>query len=387
MTGDFYSNFFEKVNSSILEHPQGKPLALYTGLAGQVLYYSEYLKKFDNHDNRSNFKYLVETLFEALNTQNYDSSFCSGLSGISFLMRHLAAQDLLEGFDYEEFLEQVDIYFVETISKEVDSVDQIDFLHGYLGIANYLLEFATNIKIVTNIAHYEVITSQIISHLEKVRLDEDNTELINFGLSHGLASYIEYFIKLFRQTGFPQIRDYLRKIVTIYRYFYREDTQSCFPSQGYSIHNANYDVNLGWCYGDQTISYCLYKAGLFLEDNDIIDFSKNIVKKWILKNSVSSAFINPVYDNMFCHGLAGIAYVSKKWFVITGEEKLMENYKIFMNKIFSSEQLYSKFDNLTEVYAENFWLLDGSSGLGLVLLDSIEDNQSGASWDNFFLLN
>lgn len=387
MIDDFYIDFFKKVNKNILSKNDNKPIALYTGLAGQLLYYSTYSKHFTDETGRQEFRALVETFFDSLNTQNYDSSFCSGLSGVAFLLRHLDRQQMLEGYDYAEFLEQVDQHLLEITQKEVNDLDEVDFLHGFLGIANYLMEFRQLSTVSDQPVPFGNITKAISEHLDRIDLSDKNTELINFGLSHGLASYIQYFIKLYKHTNALECKIYIGKIVAIYRYFFNEAEQSCFPSQGYTRQDSNYNVNLGWCYGDQTISYSLYKAGELLNDEQLKEFSILVLNHWIMKNSADSAFISPLYDSMFCHGLAGVAHMCKKWYIITGNEALHQNYHYFINKIKESKMLFSKFDNLKDGYAENFWLLDGSCGLGLVLLDSLQEIEKENDWDYFFLLN
>lgn len=388
MKTDFLSNFFDVINKKIFKNLENTPVSLYTGIGGQILFYSIYLKKYGSDDDLNNFRKMIENLFFGLNEQQYNFFFCDGLVGVAFLIRHLEEEGLLKDFDYSDFLNDVDNFFYSILQKEVQKMNEIDFLHGNLGIANYFLEFELIKDISKNhSAYFDKTTLVIESHLSRIKLNENNDELINFGLSHGLSSYLVFFSKLFKLTNENRYKENIFKIIEVYKYFYNRNEQSSFPSQGYTRNNSNYEVSLGWCYGDQTISYCIYKAGNLLKEDKIIDFSLEIVEHWSKKNSIHSAITNPFYDNMFCHGLSGVAYLNKKWYQISKKEDLIENHKFFINEIYKSERLFQKYDSIDSNYKENLGLLDGSCGLGLVIIDSLEDINSKNKWDRFFLLN
>ncbi|GAA4763141.1 MULTISPECIES: lanthionine synthetase LanC family protein [Flavobacterium] len=388
MKNDFLTSFFDEINKNIFENLESNSLSLYTGLSGQILFYSIYLKKNRLEANLLNFRKMIEKLFFALNNQQYNLFFCDGLVGVTFLIRHLEEEGLLEDYDYSDFLKEVDSLFLSNLKKEAVDLNKIDFLHGNLGIANYFLEFnlTQNISEDYNV-YFETTTLIIENHLSRIQLNENNVELINFGLSHGLSSYLVYFTKLFKLTNENRYKQNILNIIEVYKYFFNTNKQSCFPSQGFSRGNSNYEVSLGWCYGDQTISYCIYKAGEVLGLKKIVDFSIEIVQHWSKKNSIELAITNPFYDNMFCHGLSGVAYLNKKWYQILKKESLINNYTLFMEEIVKSEKLFHKYDNMSSGYKENFCLLDGSCGLGMVIIDSLEDANLENNWDRFFLLN
>lgn len=388
MKEEFLSDFFEKINKNIFDNIDDKQISLFTGLSGQILYYSMYFKKYGTEKDRFNYRKIIEKLFIAINNQHYNHFYCDGLVGVAFLIRYLEEEKLLLEYDYLDFLKEVESFFITILKNNIDDLNKIDFLHGNLGIANYFLEFNLIPDIsVNHTIYYDKTTKVIENHLSRIELNEKNVELINFGLSHGLSSYLVYFSKLFKLSKDNRYKENILKIIDVYQYFFNKNEQSCFPSQGYTRTNSNYEVSLGWCYGDQTISFCIYKAGELLNDKKIIDFSIEIVNHWSKKNTIKLALTNPLYDNMFCHGLASVSYINKKWYQILKEERLMNNHKLFINKIITSDRLFLKYDNMGFGYIENYNLLDGSCGLGLVIIDSLEDINLKNNWDKFFLLN
>ncbi|MDP2060286.1 MAG: lanthionine synthetase LanC family protein, partial [Flavobacteriaceae bacterium] len=116
-----------------------------------------------------------------------------------------------------------------------------------------------------------------------------------------------------------------------------------------------------------------------------------LARRNLSRNTYDKMFPVTLFDEAFCHGLASVAYLHKKWYKITGDEKFYNLYEFLIKDIVERGDKidglagYKKIINRNETI-NSIGLLDGVVGIGIVLIDYLlGDNNTG--WDSFFLLD
>jgi len=98
---------------------------------------------------------------------------------------------------------------------------------------------------------------------------------------------------------------------------------------------------------------------------------------------------NFVRDAGICHGSAGIALIYRRLYIETGRDEFREATQYWINQTLN----FSCFDDglsgyktlVKEGWKCDYSLLTGISGIGLVLLSYLENNQQ--QWDELFLIS
>ncbi|WP_338648507.1 lanthionine synthetase LanC family protein [Flavobacterium sp. KS-LB2] len=376
--------------------------SLFTGIGGLPLFYVMLFKLTKEKKYLRKNQEIVEELFERLNNENYNMTYTSGITGLAYLFHFLNDKGFLEE-DISETLYFLDDVILKFTKKQLKSYADIDFLHGGLGAANYLLlrtNFNSAIESET-IVIFEKIARLVEEDISKTMLvknvstyDEDSHRT-NCGLAHGHISNIIIFSKfLSKYKDNTLIKRILEKSVECVLSFKSVDdtTLAAFPSIAVSKTTASYRIPLGWCYGDQTISLGLYRAAKVLSSENLYREALSNARRTLRRDDFIKAFMSPLSDAGFCHGASSLAYLHKKWFEITKEKEFDVLYEKFIQEIMQkgNDNLglagYRKFIGHND-YENSIGLLDGVIGIGIVLIDYILEDENSLSWDEFFLLN
>lgn len=376
--------------------------SLFTGIGGLPIFYfllfqytkdSKYVEKANS---------IISQIFEMLNSVNYSVTYCNGLSGIGFMLNYITNTGCFNMLEIDESLCEIDDFIFDYTIKRIKSSEDLDFLHGAFGTTYYLLTRIDNnpflkektrhiFHMLCNVLNKEIDKSKEV--LEVRHIDE-GFHKTNCGLAHGHGSYIIILAKglqKFQEDDF--IKNTLRKSIDCLLSFQskNDNTISCFPAIAISPHTANYEIPMGWCYGDQTASLSLYRGGIALEDKDVTEKAIKIALKTLNRNSFVKAQLSPLTDACFCHGSASVAYLNKKWGQITNNNEFYKLYQHFVMVTIEKGNNNNGYAGYQKYLGDNkhenaIGLLDGVIGVGVVLLDYLlEGNQ--LKWDSFFLLD
>lgn len=348
----------------------------------------------------------LERIIGILNSSDFSHTYCDGLIGIAQMFHYIKNKKILSDEYYKEIEDSL-IYIDKTVVdisliSTNDFVDT-DFLHGSFGAAFYLNQRLSENQD-RNFRHkvvqlFEKLSTLVLEDIKKTENVSDlliydkDTHRTNCGLAHGNISHIIIFSKFV--DNFPKndlVKDALTKSVECLLSFETENKNvySQFPSIAINKLTAQYDVPLGWCYGDQSISLGLYKASIVLNDECIKKKAFNLAYKNLERNTIYKVFPSLKYDACFCHGLSSVAYIYKKWFLITKDLVFYNEYEKFIENIINhginddGVKGYQKYIGKSK-YADAVGFLDGTIGIGIVLIDYLLDHDTG--WDNFFLLD
>lgn len=378
-------------------------LSLFTGIGAlPVLKYLKY--KFTNDPKViEEIHTILNRFINKLNESEVHPNYCSGLAGLAKMFDYLLRKKILDkeaAEDLKEALQDIDELIFAITLKNTKSIDDVDFLHGSFGTAFYLLEripynsdphFKQNVLLLferlVNIVEEDITNSDKVENEVVV---DDLLYRTNCGLAHGHLAYIMIFSKFLEI--YPEndvVREVLKRSVSCLLKFEStdENTFAKFPSIAINQATAEYDIALGWCYGDQTISLGLYKASVILQNNSLREKAISLAYRNVRRNSLDKIFPYPSYDAGFCHGLASVAYIHKKWFTITGDDFFYKEYEKYISSILDFGEEHKGFPKFTlDGFKETIGMLDGSIGVGIVLFDYLLGVQDHG-WDNFFLLD
>jgi hypothetical protein len=254
-----------------------------------------------------------------------------------------------------------------------------DFLNGgYLGIFHVMNEF----KIKKNKKSYHNLFTNIFKEPGDY-IKADNSNRIDFSISHGIISQILILDKTMEYLNLNGFENVFNKILTFFENNIDENQGlNVFPD--FKIGNDNFYVNnkLSWCYGDISTSYSMYKLA--------VKYSKDY--NFYLNNLIRLSHVRDVkmFDSsIICHGISGVILIFSKLFKET-EIKCFESSVIFWTDLLIEKHLKRGFLNARfskndkKYYINDYSFLEGSSGILLVLLSLIK--KESTDWDKIILL-
>ena len=388
---DFYKNSYN--------------ISLFSGLGGVILYKVMIYKLLNEESYKKEVRNCIKKIFNIINEDEIYCNYSNGLIGIALLFDIIVDEKILNknlSKNLEIAINEFDQIIIKEAIKSTKSINDVDFLHGSFGAALYLIErYNKNNRTIDNTDFLfffeklaEIISNDINTSLKfkKIKhIDSDDYHKTNCGLAHGYVSYILIFIKFIEKI--PK-NSTINKALTdsIYHLLSFEsnldETLASYPSIAINKNTAQYDVALGWCYGDQTISICLYKASILLNDENLMAKSKLLAYRNLKRSIENKNFPYKKYDSGFCHGLSSVAYLHKKWYKITNDQRFFDEYERIIDEILHFYKTHNGFPKLTAngSYKETIGLLDGSIGVGLILIDNLK-NENSNLWDKFFLID
>ncbi len=408
------SEIEKEIDQNWNRKPYVSDLSLLTGISGVPIFYYVLYKYNKQPKYLEKIEEVINVIFEKLNnsSENIPKTYCLGLAGIGYMLNFLEESGEIKNIDFADALEVIDEILIDTVNyflSYIDHIDDeskmehIDFLHGVSGIAHYFL--ARN----KNKIYYEKITllfeklSEIIEwdyqkalEVKDIKEIKDGLHKTNIGLAHGHISFILLFSKFLE--NFPdndKIRNALKTSVKTVLLFKNDskDGFCLFPSIAVNKKTAFYNIHLGWCYGDQSVSYGLHKAGITLGDHNLVETSKQIALSTLKRDTLELALLNDEScDAGFCHGTVCVAHYHKKWYSITKDHRFLELYKKFTQ---DTLLIANKKDGLAGYMKKNgtggfesaLGLLDGIAGIGICLIDSLLDENTVLKWDSIFLID
>lgn len=373
-----------------IERENSKSLSLYSGISGILLFkifYNMNVEK-DRFNIDKDFEYLIDESFES----NY-FTFSNGKAGFKWLFSYLRKYNILDNDDYSNL--SYDNFILEQASLKYFSKNNYDFLHGGLGISYYSLYNSLGFSN----SYFDKIYDELFRLVNlntKYKMffeyDFDSNKHIrnsvNFGLFHGCVSVLKFCIESFKKDVCKErskemaykINDFL-----LNKNYLDQLKHSFYPQ----ILNKDEikPSRLGWCYGDLSLGYVLYQAGLVFKDTTVIDFSLKILK---LTTTRRENEVTKIFDAGICHGTAGVAHIYNKLAILTNDVSFEESSKYWIEQTIQYSSYndgiggYKRFNAYENIYERSPGLLEGTAGIGLVLSSYLSGN---FDWDYCIMLN
>ncbi len=325
-----------------------------------------------------------------------DYSFSNGLSGIAWLIHHLSSTKLVE-WDPTGIFDELDPYLYQHMITEIRS-GHYDYLHGALGAALYFLRQAKNEK-------YRAHLTDLVTELERVAehdadgglkwlsvLDAETQKTgYNLSLSHGISSIVLILSHIYAEGISTDLIE--QQIKGAIRYLEKQKLDrseyiSIFPSWAKESIDSQESSRLAWCYGDLGVGFAYYEAGIIFPGTAYkLDGLSILINSTLRRDPME----NSVYDAGICHGASGIALIYNVLYQKTGlntfKDAAIYWLDVCLNMAYHKDGIAGYKTWYNPQYGgwiNTIGLLDGVSGIGLVLLSFISEREP--SWSRSILL-
>ncbi|WP_284680141.1 lanthionine synthetase C family protein [Aceticella autotrophica] len=341
-------------------------------------------------------------------------SMFSGASGIALSANCISK----EKQRYSSFIFNINHFIVTQIEQLIFQITKdiyvkmydYDVISGISGIASYCMLFPDNIEMIDVL---KKIVLYIIEMCQDKKVDnmtvpawyippehqfsERDKKLwpkgcFNIGLSHGIPGPLVVLCNA-KKIGIcvDGLEECAKKIADFLIKFCIKSNDQCFWGTHISLeeYRKNTIFNTytrdAWCYGTPGVAYSLILAGKILKNEQYVKYAIEG-----MRNSVKQ--LRKLYSPTFCHGFAGIAYISYRFYEITGLYEFKQAYMDLFRKImtFYDENAPFGFYNIENSNGKqksynSIGLIDGTVGVLLTLL-SIQKGKR-TPWDHAFLLH
>lgn len=343
-----------------------------------------FLYHFSRIDNRyeSIADGLLEKMLQSLSLQPCVSTYCNGLAGLGLGLLTLQQDGFISGVD--SALGSIDPVISLSLESFVED-NNIDFLHGLIGIGFYLLERNNSSK------EYSVSNlNKIVDYLDKSKISDSTivkwrynekrlSKPFNISLSHGVSSIVVFLCRLIKSGAFSEnynvkIKQMLQGAVQ-YLLSNRVDVDRlgcCFASSSLECDDYPHRSRLAWCYGDLGVATALLEAGNTLHDSSVRDIAIQVLLFSSKRRDIKANYVN---DFCVCHGSVGIAQIFRSQGIALGMKDLLDAADYWEKDTLSrvvkdghGRHTLLYYDPENGGYRESGGILDGISGAGLYLL-------------------
>lgn len=391
----------KEIAEILVEHTPTTDYSLLSGFFGEIFYLYWYSLVDNAYAAKAD--EALERIFKNLSQRDsHIDTYCDGLAGFGIGLHLLQENEFIQGSD--NFLADIDSYLGESLSIHFSRLNY-DFLHGATGIGFYFLKhyiYAPDIskKQLRRILIF-LIDIMIVDHEEQTitwgetfmnRSIGKWQKKINLSLSHGVSSIIILLSKIHQSHIFPKTEFPLEEIlhkairyVLAHQYDYKQ-VGFYFPSIVSEDKSIPAYSRLSWCYGDLGTALSLYHAGKALNQKKYVSLALEIFQYIALyRRDLKS---NGIHDAILCHGTAGIAQFFFRLSQETNNCVFKDAYVFWKQRTIDMATHingvagYQKYNAIYDSWDNEYSLLDGIAGIGLMLLSPINSN-----WDELLLLS
>lgn len=354
---------------------------------------------------------LFEVLYQNFKGTNKDSAIIveriNQLAEKSFLPNSILFKASVNWFfEYlfkQKLISKKDLQLLISNENELSSysiklleLGNYDFFHGSLGIAYYLVSSKRE-SLMSFYKNYFNILEQLISISSfkrtipyyDIQAKSIDPERSNLGLSHGIPSIIKYCIQCFEMKIFPEQAKSIAYVLINFLFDnINDDHSQChFPNLVEFNKKKDEMSRLAWCYGDLGIAYILFQAGKTFKDTNIEAQALKMLFHTTSRHDFKDTLIN---DAGLCHGSAGIVHIYNRMWHYTKDNRFLENRDKWLEVTLSSAELneekgvFKSYNPFQKSYITNYGLLEGSAGIGLILLSLLTED---FNWDYCIMMN
>ncbi len=270
-----------------------------------------------------------------------------------------------------------------------------DHLHGGLGFGHYFLTADKKAAIASLVE--KMHGSAIEDYHTKGKKWKTNTEHLsehwdyNISLSHGMSSIVIMLTKIL-QKGIE--REKCAELIEgAVNYFLAQklpkgNHTSVFGNYALESLEQPHSSRLAWCYGDLGIAVALWRASQALGRKDWESEAKALLRHASIRRDLKE---NGVMDACFCHGTSGIAHIFNRMWRETGMPECRDAAAYWIGQTLKMAKFedglagYKTWQGAERGFRNEYGLLEGIAGIGLVLLAYLSDEEP--TWDECLLLS
>ncbi len=366
-------------------------IGVFEGLSGVSLfqfYYNRYLDDYDNGIGES----IIEKCISLVNDGYASPNFSKGLAGFGWVLDHLKTANFID-IDNDMLLSNFDDYIKKEMILYLKS-GNYDFLHAGVGCAYYFLSRYKATESDSLRHKYKKHLILFIEHLKKsstneginkvkwvYRLNPDLKETVyDLSLAHGISSIIGILSRLYELDDFkPLTNELLTKALNYLLSFKKLDkeTFSIFPN----FANDKYESRVAWCYGDLGIGLTLLRASKSTNDDQMREIALLVLRHTANRLTPENSLVTDPY---ICHGAFGNSQIFNRIYKETKEPIFKNARNTWINH--GLQLIEDKRSFIEKEKGKNYLrLLNGISGIGLVMIDYLSEHNS--NWDECLMIN
>ncbi|RFZ85165.1 hypothetical protein DYU05_06075 [Mucilaginibacter terrenus] len=365
---------------------------LMSGDAGLRLFTYQYNKYF----NQSLAVPVDATVLEDLVAVAYrleSATFCDGKAGVNWFFNYLNREDVISQDDLDFICDDNDEVAARAV--EMTEYNNYDYLHGGTGVFYGLLYGEPNknkpyfdrfFSLLTNLVN-ESPGKDILPYFA---MEEYGLKLgeVNLSLSHGISSVLKFCMECIRRKVCTKDAGHLA--AKIAEYLYQNHSDGSAGSYFTSIISGKPDFSpsrMAWCYGDLSIGYILLQYGLLTGEHKFRKLALEVLHHTIQRRNYRNEIVS---DAGICHGTSGIAHIYNRLSTTYQLSEFESARDYWMDQTLIKieganwRDGYKKYNGYLKVHEEDHALLEGSAGIGLVLLSHIS---SDFNWDYLLMLH
>ncbi|PFP33148.1 hypothetical protein COD13_28670 [Priestia megaterium] len=390
------------------------PLTLSHGYPSLCILFSELSIRDENNEWLEYSNTYIKKIVDLISNHGITrASLFSGTAGIAIAIKIAS----MEGKYYNNLLKSLNKHLYSQIDQILEELNQkedlemfdYDVMEGLTGISNYLLmlkddEDSKNyLKKIMNFFVYlaerknygEFIVPNW--HIKNRNLFTEKEKLVykngilNLGLSHGITGPLIILSKAYKKDILVNnheqaMKNIIRDLLSLKNHN-DNNWGGMIPIEKYHNKQGVIDepTRSTWCYGTPGVAFSLLCAAEALNDKELIMLAKQSMLDLIGNEKT-------IYSPTFCHGYAGIAYIYKRFYEKTSEDRFLHEAIRLKSKVMEFYDNTTPFgfydiEKLDDdvLHLNSIGILQGVAGILLCLL-SFESNTS-SSWDAVFLLN
>lgn len=367
---------------------EGGMVGLYAGQTGILVFCKQYLAHYPDARKAEILEQFTEnTCFESLTSGITLLTYCSGLAGALEGLRYLNRR-MLSDIDYSDIEEHYKP-FLQQFALSGIMTENYDYLHGGLGVVEY---FRDDTQFVLQALEALEQAAQKEGGIYKwiSGLGIDRGKGYNVCLSHGMSSILSVLSALPESERRDRIIDHTAAYI-LSQEIDPEKYGNCFPSQSMENPQESGRSRLGWCYGDLGIATALWQAGKARRNAAWREKALAVMEFSAHRRSPEKSSVN---DAGICHGAAGIAMMFHYMYLQTSNALFCETRDHWIDvtlKLGIREEGLAGYSawrpTETPPWKNEYNLLEGIAGIGLMLLTMCSDDLSEGDWMGFFMLN
>ncbi len=353
--------------------------SLLGGDLGCTLFLLRYYRLFNKDKTNIAFDYIHRIIKESVPFYN-TGSYCNGLSGLGIALMIINQEETIANI--EDILSVIDTRLTPLLKEDLQN-DNVDFLHGFIGIGFYfyyrcVLNKKKNFIPIKNIINY--LNCHYVAcenGLSWINTKFDRYKF-NISLSHGCSSILILLSKIYKlyiwKTDENRIIEKLMLECTKFILRNRlnpDNFGSYFPI--WPIAEAYpHKSRLAWCYGDLGIGIALLRVADILDLKEIRNFAFDVFKFSTRRRNL---FANGILDASLCHGSTGVAIVFNQLYSEFHSKIFQEAFcfwdktTLSMRRSLDGQMTFPYYTaGESNNYRIEYGILEGISGVGLYLM-------------------
>ncbi len=358
--------------------------------SGAVLFLLHYARQ---HGDETVLPKAADLFAKVAHAYNSGYAYPPSLAKFLFMASHAKELGQIEVDEYpEEDLKLLQSYLRRTASMFYKDRN-FDILHGGLGNGIFLFKSRDLPGIREMVEGVGSLAEEDKRGLKWYSLTgyKENKWTYNLGFAHGMPSIVAMLSKVYLMgVECERCAELIEGAVNyiLAQKLPKGNHTSVFGNYALESLEQPHSSRLAWCYGDLGIAVALWRASQALGRKDWESEAKALLRHASIRRDLKE---NGVMDACFCHGTSGIAHIFNRMWRETGMPECRDAAAYWIGQTLKMAKFedglagYKTWQGAERGFRNEYGLLEGIAGIGLVLLAYLSDEEP--TWDECLLLS